>query len=223
MTETSLQHDQPVTMPARSFGKRVRSVAGYTIVTALMFVPPLVVFLPASLLHCGLRNGRRAAWLLLVLSVVVVGLLLYPSAAGVTAVERLSTFASLLGFSLAIGVPALAVLPMVERGEKFGRVLLVALVFSVAGLVATELAMRMAAGFSPYAAQIADLHDTATKVVASYQKAGLPPDAVNFVRTWMDLASYCLPGILLIYITIFFVFSLVMLGRLRAWRDVALL
>jgi hypothetical protein len=58
--------------------------------------------------------------------------------------------------------------------------------------------------------------------VANYQKAGLPPDAVSFVRTWMDLGSYCLPGILLIYITIFFVFSLVMLGRLRAWRDVAL-
>ena len=93
MTETSLQHDQPAAIPARSFGKRVRSMAGYTIVTALMFVPPLVVFLPASLLHCGLRNGRRAAWLLLVLSAVVVGLLLYPSAAGVTAVERLSTFA----------------------------------------------------------------------------------------------------------------------------------
>jgi hypothetical protein len=222
MTETSLQHDQPVAIPARSFGKLVRSMAGYTIVTALMFVPPLVVFLPASLLHCGIRNGRRAAWLLLVLSVLVVGLLLYPSAAGVTAAERSSTFASLLGFFLAIGVPALAVLPMVERGEKFGRVLLYAVVFSVVGLVATELTMRMVAGFSPYAAQIADVHDTATKMVANYQKAGLPSDAVSFVRTWMDIGSYCLPGILLVYITIFFVFSLVMLGRLRAWRDVAL-
>jgi hypothetical protein len=222
MTETSLQHDEPVAIPARSFGKLVRSMAGYTIVTALMFVPPLVVFLPASLLHCGIRNGRRSAWLLLVLSAVVVGLLLYPSAAGVTAAERSASFASLLGFFLAIGVPALAVLPMVERGEKFGRVLLYAVVFSVVGLVATELTMRMVAGFSPYAAQIADVHDTATKMVANYQKHGLPSDAVSFVRTWMDLGSYCLPGILLIYITIFFVFSLVMLGRLRAWRDVAL-
>jgi hypothetical protein len=222
MTETSLQHDEPVAIPARSFGKLVRSMAGYTIVTALMFVPPLVVFLPASLLHCGIRNGRRSAWLLLVLSAVVVGLLLYPSAAGVTAAERSASFASLLGFFLAIGVPALAVLPLVERGEKFGRVLLYAVVFSVVGLVATELTMRMVAGFSPYAAQIADVHDTATKMVANYQKHGLPSDAVSFVWTWMDLGSYCLPGILLIYITIFFVFSLVMLGRLRAWRDVAL-
>jgi len=213
MTETSLQQEEPVTIPARSFGKQVRSMAGYTIVTALMFVPPLVVFLPASLLHCGIRNGRRAAWLLLVLSVFVVGLLLYPSLAGTTAAEKSTTFASL---------PALAVLPMVERGEKFGRVLLYAIVFSVVGLVATELTMRLVAGFSPYAAQIADVHDTTAKVMANYQKAGLPPDVVSFVRTWMDVGSYCLPGILLIYITVFFVFSLVMLGRLRAWRELAL-
>ena len=68
MTETSLQQDGPVAIPVRSFGKRVRSMAGYTIVTALMFVSPLFVFIPTALLHCGIRNGRRAAWLLLVLS-----------------------------------------------------------------------------------------------------------------------------------------------------------
>src|SRR4029077_1778058 len=64
--------------------------------------------------------------------------------------------------------------------------------------------------------------DTATKLVAGYQKAGFPPDAVNFLRKWMDVASYCLPAFLLVDVTIVFVFSLVMLGRLRAWRDVAL-
>src|SRR5258706_862933 len=95
MTETSLQHDQPATIPVRSFGKRVRSMAGYTIVTALMFVPPLVVFLPASLLHCGLRNGRRAAWLLLVLSADCVGLLLFSSPGRAAGVETLATLAPL--------------------------------------------------------------------------------------------------------------------------------
>jgi hypothetical protein len=222
MTETSLQHDEPVAIPARSFGKQVRSMAGYTIVTALMFVSPLFVFIPASLLHCGIRNGRRAAWLLLVLSGVLAALLVYPSATAAAPGDAATSYGYLLGLFLAIGVASLAVLPMVERGEKFGRVLIVSLVLSIVGLVVTELAMRTVIGFSPYASQIAEAHDTATKLVAGYQKAGFPPDAVAFLRKWMDVGSYCLPAFLLVDVTIVFVFSLVMLGRLRAWRDVAL-
>jgi hypothetical protein len=222
MSETSLQHDEPVAIPARSFGKQVRSMAGYTIVTALMFVSPLFVFIPASLFHCGIRNGRRAAWLLLVLSAALAALLIYPSAAAATAADAATSYGYLLGLFLAIALPALAVLPMVERGEKFGRVLLYALVLSIVGLAVTELTMRLASGFSPYAAQIAEAHDTAAKLVAGYQKAGFPPDAVSFLRKWMDVGSYCLPAFLLVDVTIVFVFSLVMLGRLRAWRDVAL-
>jgi Predicted membrane protein (DUF2232) len=222
MIETSLQHDEPVAIPARSFGKQARSMAGYTIVTALMFVSPLFVFIPASLFHCGIRNGRRAAWLLLVLSALLAALLVYPSAATATAADASTSYGYLLGLFLAIAVPALVVLPLVERGEKFGRVLIYALVLSIAGLVATELTMRGVSGFSPYAAQIAEAHETATKLVAGYQKAGFPPDAVSFLRKWMDIGSYCLPAFLLIDVIIVFVFSLVMLGRLRAWRDVAL-
>jgi hypothetical protein len=222
MIETSMQHDEPVAIPARSFGKQVRSMAGYTIVTALMFVSPLFVFIPASLFHCGIRNGRRAAWLLLVLAGALAALLVYPSATATTPADAATSYGYLLGLFLAIAVPALAVLPMVERGEKFGRVLLFALVLSVVGLAATELIMRTATGFSPYAAQVAEAHDTATKLVAGYQKSGFPPDAVSFLRKWMDIGSYCLPAFLLIDVSIVFIFSLVMLGRLRAWRDVAL-
>src|SRR5258705_3919149 len=131
MIETPLQHDEPVAIPARSFGKQVRSMAGYTIVTALMFVSPLFVFIPAALFHCGIRNGRRAAWLLLVLSSTVAALLLYPAAAAAKPVEASTIYAFLMALFLAIGVPALAVLPMVERGEKFGRVLLSALVVAM--------------------------------------------------------------------------------------------
>lgn len=222
MIETSLQHDEPVAIPVRSFGKQVRSMAGYTIVTALMFVSPLFVFIPASLIHCGIRNGRRAAWLLLILSGALAALFYYPAATAAAASELPRIYGYVLGLFLAIAVPALLVMPMVERGEKFGRVLLSALVLSIVGLAATELIMRTATGSSPYAAQIAEAHDTATKLVAGYQKAGFPPDAVSFLRKWMDIGSYCLPAFLLIDIIIVFVFSLVMLGRLRVWRDVAL-
>jgi hypothetical protein len=222
MTETSLQHDEPVAIPVRSFGKQARSMAGYTIVTTLMFVSPMFVFIPAALLHCGMRNGRRAAWLLLVLSTLFAALLVYPSATASTPSDASISYGYLLGLFLGISVPAMALLPMVERGEKFGRVLLYALVLSIAGLVVTELTMRMATGFSPYAAQVAEAHDTAAKLVAGYQKAGFPADAVSFLKKWMDVGAYCLPAFLLIDVTIVFVFSLVMLGRLRAWRDVAL-
>ena len=61
MTETSLQHEQPVVTPVRSFGKQARNLAGYTILAALMFITPLRMFLPAALFHCALRMGRRAA------------------------------------------------------------------------------------------------------------------------------------------------------------------
>src|SRR6266700_667919 len=98
MIETSLQHDEPVAIPARSFGKQVRGMAGYTIVTALMFVSPLFVLIPAALL-------------------------VYPSATATTAADAATSYGYLLGLFLSIAVPALAVLPMVERGEKFGRVL----------------------------------------------------------------------------------------------------
>ena len=219
MTETSLQQDGPVAIPVRSFGKLVRSMAGYTIVTALMFVSPLFVFIPTALLHCGIRNGRRAAWLLLVLAAAIAALLAWPAATAGTRLEASISYGFLLGLFLGIAVPALAVLPLVERGEKFGRVLIYALLLSIAGLVVTELTMRTVSGFSPYAAQVAEAHDTATKIVAGYEKAGFPPDAVRFLRKWMEIGSYCLPAFLLIDVTIVFVFSLVMLGRLRAWRE----
>src|SRR5258706_5389504 len=198
MIETSLQHDEPVAIPARSFGKQVRSMAGYTLVTALMFVSPLFVFIPASLLHCGIRMGRRAAWLLLVLSTAAAALLIYPAAASSTAAEASASYGFLLGLFLAVAVPGLAVLPMVERGEKFGRVLLYALVMSIVGLAVTELTMRVFANFSPYAAQVTEARQTAAKLVAGYAKAGFPADAVAFLRKWLDIVSYCLPAFLLI-------------------------
>jgi hypothetical protein len=222
MTETSLQHDEPVAIPARSFGKQVRSMAGYTIVTALMFMAPspLSVFIPAALLHCGIRNGRRAAWLLLVLSAVIAALLIYPAAAVATATESSMIYGFLLGLFLAIGVPALAVQPMVERGQTFGRVLISALVLSVIGLFATELTMRSVKRFSPYAAHLVQAHEISAEVLVKYQKAGVPADGLRTLSKLMDAMLYCLPGSVLVDVAIAFVLSLLVLGRLWAWRDI---
>jgi hypothetical protein len=215
MIET-LQQDEPPAIPVPTFGKQARGMAGYTLVTALMFVSPLFVFIPASLLHCGIRRGRRAAWLLLVLSTAAAALLIYPAAVSATAAEASASYGFLLGLFLAVAVPGLAVLPMVERGEKFGRVLLYALVLSITGLAVTELTVRTVANFSLYAAQVADVHTQTTAMVAQFVKAGYPADRFQFVQKWTEL---CVPASLLTAVVIAFIVSLVMLGRLRAWRD----
>jgi len=44
MIET-LQQDEPVAMPVRTLGKQARGMAGYTLLTALMYVSPLLVFI----------------------------------------------------------------------------------------------------------------------------------------------------------------------------------
>jgi hypothetical protein len=58
MIEMSLQQSEPVALPHRSPGRQVRSVALYSVLTALM-ICRLMVFVPAALFHCAIRNGRR--------------------------------------------------------------------------------------------------------------------------------------------------------------------
>jgi hypothetical protein len=219
MTETSLQHDEPVTTPVRPFGKQARSLAGYTIVAALMFVSPLRVFLPAALFHCGIRMGRRAAWIVFVLAGGIAAVIVNATVRAANPAFATVLYSDLLGIFLAIGLPALAVLPLVERGERFGRVLMYAVVLGIAGLAITELSMRLVTGSSPFAAQLAEAKTETAPLIASLLKAGVPSDRLVFFQKWMGI---CLPAQLLVSITLVFVFSLVMLGRLRAWREHAL-
>jgi hypothetical protein len=217
MSETSV-HDEPVPLPSRPFGRVVRSVLGYAVATAVMLVSPAFVFIPAALFHCGIRNGRAAAWLVLVLGTVFslpyfVPLAHVPGAGGPMA------YASLAALILGIGVPALATLPLIERAESFGRVLMSALVASVGGLALTEMGARSLLGFSPYLDQVARAKETAVQVVAVYQKAGIPSEIVQTIQRLMGYMIAVLPSWFLIDIALVFVLSMVMLGRLRTWRE----
>ncbi|HEY8134014.1 MAG TPA: DUF2232 domain-containing protein [Thermoanaerobaculia bacterium] len=221
MTDTSLQ-SEPATLPVRSFGQSVRYVTGYAILIAVMLVSPLFVFLPAALFHCAIKNGRRIAWVALVIGAVLAGAIIVTGANSpqVTVAEANMSVAYLVALILAIALPAMAVLPMVERAESFGRVLLAALLFSAIGLAATEMGMRAVADFSPFADQVAAARVTAAKFITNYQSAGIPSDAIGFLRKWMEIGVYCLPAFLLVDIALVFVLSLVLFGRLRTWRDV---
>ncbi len=220
MIDTPLQNE-PAAITGRSFGRSVRHVVGYAILIAVMLVSPLFVFLPTALFHCSIRNGRRIAWMALFIGAVLAGVLAIAGAnsAQTTVAEAHMSVAYLVALILAVALPAMVVVPMVERAEPFGRVLLVALIFGVIGLGATETSMRAMTGFSPFADQVAGARATAAKFLTTYQTAGLSSDAIAFLRKWMEIGVYCLPAFLLIDVALVFVLSLVLFGRLRSWRD----
>jgi uncharacterized protein YybS (DUF2232 family) len=219
MTETLLP-TETAAIPERTFGRAMRYVSGYAILIAVMLVSPLFVFLPAALFHCIIRNGRRIAWSSLFIGTTVAGLLAVAgaNAPGVTAAEANTGLAYLVALVLAVALPSMAVAPMVERAESFGRILLAALILSSVGLAATEISMRAVAGFSPFGEQVIEARADATKLVAALQTAGLPSDVISAMRRWSEVRVFCLPAFLLISVVIVFVLSLVLFGRLQSWR-----
>ena len=221
MTDTSLPTEQ-ATISGPPFGRLVRQIAGYAVLIAVLLVSPLFVFLPAAIFHCTIRNGRRIAWIALFIGTVLAGVVVIAGASApqVTIAEAHMSIAYLAALILAVALPSMAVVPMVERAESFGRVLMTATVFAGFGLAATEMSMRGGTGFSPFEDQVAGARATAEKFIAAYQHAGIPADAIGFLRRWMDIGVYCLPAFLLVDIVLVFILSLVLFGRMRAWRDV---
>jgi len=220
MIETSLQ-SEPAAITGPSFGRIVRQVAGYAILIAVMLVSPLFVFLPAAIFQCTLRNGRRTTWAALFVGAALAGAVVVAgtNSPKVTLAEANMSVAYLVALILAIALPSMAVVPMIERAESFGRVLLTAILFSVIGLGATEMAMRAGTGFSPFTDQVASFQVSAAKVITNYQSAGLAPDVIGFMRKWLNIIVYCLPAFLLLDVVLVFVLSIVLLGRMRTWRN----
>lgn len=220
MIESSLPQSEPVLLPGRPFGRQVRSVLGYSLLTALMVVTPMLVFVPAALLHCAIRNGRRAAWVVLVLSLAIASL--YAAAVPATGPDaQKMAWSYLAGVALAITLPAMAAIPMVERGEPFGNVLVFLLAGAILGLALTESASQSLLSFSPYAAQVAQAKQTSVEFVQMYRAKGMPADMVQLAERWIGFSTFVLPAVILINMTLVFVLSLLMLGRLKAWREMA--
>src|SRR4051794_41852298 len=117
MTEMPLQSNS-LEIPGRPFGRMARSVFGYALLMAFMFLPPVVVFLPAAIFHCGIRNGRRATWLALVIGAAI-GIGLGVAAAnhsGASAADLRLAYGSLASELLAPAHPAMLGLPLGGRG-----------------------------------------------------------------------------------------------------------
>ena len=220
MIETSLQQSEPVVLPQRPFGQQARSVTLYSLLTALMIITPmLLVFVPASLFHCAIRNGRRAAWITGVAAPAIAAI--YMNAAPQTAQGMKVAWSGLAGVVLAVVLPSLAALPLVRRAEQFGRVLTFLLIGSAVGVAVTEIASRTLLSFSPFAAQVAEVQRMNAQLITMNRTAGTSPDQLRMLEAWTSYNTALLPAVMLIMISLVFILSLLMLGRLNAWRDAA--
>ncbi len=218
MIDMSLPQSEPVALPHRPMGRQVRSVAMYALLTALMIITPILVFVPAAVFHCAIRNGRRATLAMSAMALLIAAV--YINAAH-SAQTVMVAWSSLAGIALALVVPALAALPLVERAEKFGRVLVALLMGSAIGLAITELGSRALLSFSPFAAQVAEAQRSNAQIIQFYRANGISPEVIRMMERWASYNTFVLPGFLLIMISLVFILSLLMLGRLKAWRDLA--
>jgi len=205
---------EPLPMPVRSFGRVARSVIGYGLLVGLMCVSVMVVFVPAALIHCALRNGRRAAWLALAIAIAADATYFGLSAPG--APDVWTYFAAVI---LAIALPAMAALPLVERGVSFGRVLVFLLVGATIGLAATEAGSLTLTSYSPYAGQVVQAKHFAAELVNYYRTNGMQADVIRAVEQTMGYTLFVLPAGMLVQLSFMFVLSLMMVGRLKTWRD----
>jgi len=220
MIDTSLHQSEPVMLPGRPLGRTLRSIAGYALLMALMIRSELTVFIPATVIHSAIRNGRRATWIMLGLATLL-GFALF-AITPATELQLMQRFSYLAVTVLAIALPSMIALPMIERGETFGRVLMVMLLGSAAGLGLVELGARAAASFSPYAMFVADAKATTAVYAKAYAASGMPASAVTMMQRWNAYyTSVLLPGALLIMNALSFVLSLMMIGRLRSWFELA--
>jgi hypothetical protein len=217
MIESSLSPSEPVLMPERPFGRVVRSVLGYGLALALMIVT-IVVFVPATLLHCALRNGRRAAWAAFALGLVLAGGYVAVASAQSPAAQSMA-WTYLAAVAVAIALPAMAALPFIERGASFGRVLAFMLIGSAIGLALTEIGSSRLLSFSPYEAQLQQTRLSNAGVMEIYRANQATPEMLKFAQKLSDVSLFVLPGTMLIMISLVFIVSLMMLGRLPAWRN----
>ncbi len=217
MIETSLHPSEPLALPDRPLGQLVRNAIGYGLLLTLMIVGGLPMFVPAVLIHCALRNGHRAAWASLALASVLGAIL---GAAQASPDLTKVAASAIAGVILGIALPTMLALPLIERGESFGRVLMVLMIFSAIGLAITELGARAVASFSPFAVHVAQAKTMSEQFAQTYRAGGMPSDAVRFAERWGTYyANVLLPAGMLLSSAMSFVLSLLMTGRLRAWRE----
>jgi uncharacterized protein YybS (DUF2232 family) len=193
-----------------------RRTAAYALLTASMILLHVTMFVPAALLDCGIRNGRKAAWIAAAIALAI-AIVAAPTMLSFMEPRQATSYIVMVACILVL--PGLAALPFVQRGESFGRVIVLMTLVAAAGLGAGEMGTRAIGGFSPYAFDVAEAKKAVTDTLAAYKATGVPSDAVDLMRRGLEYASTTLlPGGLVINAATAFILSLLMVGRLSAWR-----
>jgi hypothetical protein len=219
MIEMSLRQSDPVAV-SRSPLRQARSVVAYSLLMALMIMLRLPVFVPAVVLYAGIRFGTRAVTLSLFGAALLATLSVTASNHSPDVLTFDYLFVTLA--VLALGVPAVAAIPFVERGESFGRVLILLVAGGALGIAATEVVWRAAAGSSAYALFVAQARVDAVAVIQIYKARGFASDVVALIERSLEVyTSKLVAGGLIVNAAMDFTLSLLMVGRLPAGRALA--
>lgn len=194
----------------------LRSMGLHALAAAVMYVTPLLLFVPAAFISAGIRFGVRglvvaiggAVLVLMMLSSIMGGLAISPAEA--SGIARL--FAT-------VGLPACLATWMISRRSGIGSVLVTAVVTSTVGHGAVELLMRTTVGYSPFNEIQQAFQKAGAPTVELYRGMGMSGEALDAVERFSAaIVSTFIPSLLLIITATMFLFSMVMLSRLP-WSE----
>lgn len=210
---TRLESAPAEVVPARS---ELRSLSLHALAAAVMYVTPLILFVPAAFISAGHRFGLRgllaaiggAALVLASLATVLGGWLITPSEA-----------AGIARLVATVGIPSIFATAMVRARAGIGATLVIALVMAAAGYGAVEALMRVSVGYSPLGEMQKAFETAGGPTVELYRGMGMSGEALDAVERFSTaIATTFVPSLLLIITATMFLFSLVMLGRLP-WSE----
>ncbi|MGA7615839.1 MAG: DUF2232 domain-containing protein [Thermoanaerobaculia bacterium] len=206
----------PVSATDAGAAREMWSIVLHSLTAVLMYVTPFALFVPAVYIHAALRRRQRAAVLSVIGSAaMLIGAFAFGSG-GAVKTDQIAMVARLV---LEIGIPSLVASLLIERAVKFGTILIAATGTSAAGIVVGELLMRALYSYSPYDALIANFRQASTGTIELWRSAGMASESLTAMAQFSTAIAGGYMQSLVISISIFtFVFSLIMIPRLRAGR-----
>lgn len=196
--------------------RQSRSTVAYALLTASLIVFQVTVFVPAALLDCGARYGRRTAWIAFALAAGIAALV---GPAVLKAPDARLAISYLTTIVLSHALPAVVAVPLLQKRASFGKLVATMLLVAIAGLGLAEIGTRTLGGFSMYALELKQSTESVKPALEVYRKSGMPSDALQLMERMVGYwSTTLLPSGFLTMAVIAFVLSVLMVGRLSAWR-----
>lgn len=212
MTLTTTEVDPMLIPDTRPAGSRARSSVFHALVAAVLWLLPMLpMFVPATFISSGLRNGWKGMFGSIAGAAALLSLVLVNA----TPAQRF-TYASQIALLVTeIGLGAVAATLLIRRGRSSGSVLLAGVLGSSAGFLLTELTVRALSGKSMYAEVVQAFRENAKAMVEVWRTRGMTQDVLSAMQQASEtLASSFIPAILVVGMTMSFAMSLMLIPRL---------